>query len=91
MNQNIIRNTAYNYLHGYRLSLTYLEEMQQLAAEGKKTRYHIYKWLCELAPNSRVMNDRCEFVVEIDAEENTDLVNDLQKLFLVKVLKRATH
>ena len=36
MNQNVIKNTAYNYLHGYRLSMTYLEEIQQLVAEGKK-------------------------------------------------------
>ena len=37
--------------------MMYLEEMQQLVAEGKKTRYHISKRLCELARNSWGTND----------------------------------
>ena len=40
------------------------------------------------AGTQQLGNEWCEIVVEIDTEENRD--NDLQKLFLVKVLKRAT-
>ena len=90
MNQNVIKNTAYNYLHDYRLSMVHLEEKQRLVAVGRKMKYHIYKRLCELAPNSQVIDDKYGFVVEVDSEENTDLVDNLQKLLFVKVLKRAT-
>ena len=72
------------------LMMVHLEEIQQLVAVGRKRKYHIYKRLCELAPNSRVIDNKYGFVVEIDSEENRDLVDDLQKLFFVKVLKRAT-
>ena len=90
MNQNVTKNSVYDYLHGYRLSMVHLEEIQQLVAENKNTKYFIYKRLCELALNSRVINDKHGFIVEIDSEENRDLVDVLQKLFFVKVLKRAT-
>ena len=43
-----------------------------------------------MVPNIWVIDDKYEFVVEIDSEENRDLVGILQKLFFVKVLKRIT-
>ena len=70
--------------------MVHLEEIQQLVAVGRRTNYHIYKCLCEVVPNIWVIDDKYEFVVEIDSEENRDLVGILQKLFFVKVLKRIT-
>ena len=90
MNQNLIKNTAYNYLHDYRLNMVHLEDIQQLVVVVKKKKYHIYKRLCELAPNSQVIDNKYWFVVKIDYQENRDLVDNLQKLFFKKVLKKAT-
>ena len=77
-------------MHDYRLSMVHLEDIKQLAAVVRKTKYHIYKRLCELAPNSQVIDNKYGFVVEIDYEENRDLVDNPQKLFFVKLLKKAT-
>ena len=70
--------------------MVHLEEIQQLVAVGRATNYHIYKCLCEVVPYNWVIDDKYELVVEIDSEENRELVDNLQKLFFVKVLKRVT-
>ena len=66
MNKNVIHNTAYNYLSGYHISMGHLEEMEKLVVESSNTKFYLYKRLCELAPNSRVTNQKCAFIVEID-------------------------
>ena len=90
MNKNVIHNTAYNYLSGYHISMEHLEEMEKLVVESSNTKFYLYKRLCELAPNSRVTNEKCAFIVEIDAEENRKLVDDMERIFIIKVLKRTT-
>ena len=47
MNQNVIQNTAYNYLSSYKLSMEYLEEMKKLVAESTKTKFYLCKRLWE--------------------------------------------
>ena len=75
-------NTAYNYLSGYHISMEHLEEeIEKLVMECSNTKFYLYKRLCELAPNSRVTNEKCAFIVEIDAEENRKLVDDMQRIF----------
>ena len=81
MNQNVIHNTAYNYLSSYKLNMEHFEEMKKLVAESIKTKFYLYKRLCEWALNSQVTEAKCLFVVEIDAEENRGLVEDLEKTF----------
>ena len=67
--------------------MEHFEEMKKLVAESKKVKlYLLYKRLCEWVPNSRVTEGKCLFVVEIDAEENRGLVEDLEKNFLMKVV-----
>ena len=41
-------------------------------------------------PNNRVTNEKCTFILEIDAEENRKLVDNMQEVFIIKVLKRTT-
>ena len=84
MNQNVIHNTACNYLSSYKLSMEHFEEMKKLVAESTKMKFYLYKRLCKWAPNSQVTTGKCLFVVEIDAEEG--LVGDLEKNFLMKVV-----
>ena len=68
MNKNIIHNTAYNYLSNYHLSMKHLDEIQKLVVESTKAKFYLKKRLCELAPNSRVTEESCSFIVEIDAK-----------------------
>ena len=63
--------------------------MKKLVVESSNTKFYLYKRLRELVPNSWVTNEKCVFVVEIDAEENRKLVDDIQKTFLIKVLKKT--
>ena len=86
MNQNVIHNTAYDYLSSYKLSIEHFEEMKKLVGKSTKTIFFIYKRLCEWVLNSQVTEGKCSFVVEIDAEENRGLVEDLEKNFLMKVV-----
>ena len=90
MNKNIIHNAAYNYLNGYHLSMEHLEEMKKLVVKSSNTKFYLYKHLSKLVPNSQMANTKCAFVVEIDAEENRKLVDNIQKTFLINVLKRTT-
>ena len=46
-----------------------------------------FKRLCQLAPNSRVKEDKRWFVVEINCKENRQLVNILTRIFLTNILK----
>ena len=41
-------------------------------------------------PNNQVTNEKCTFILEIDAEENRKLVDNIQGVFIIKVLKRTT-
>ena len=85
MNKNEINNRAYNYLHGYHISMKNLEEIEKLVVESTKTKtkFYLYKKLCELAPNSRVIKEASSFVVETDNEENRNLIDDIQRSFLL--------
>ena len=51
MNQNVINNTAYNYLSYYGISMKHLNEIKKLVVESTNTKFYLYKRLCELAPN----------------------------------------
>ena len=75
MNKNVIHNTVYNYVSGYHISMEHLEEMEKLVVESSNTKFYLYKRLYNLAPNSRVRNEKCAFIVEIDAKENKKLVD----------------
>ena len=66
--------------------MEHFKEMKKLVAESKKVEFYLYKRLCEWVPNSQVSEGKCLFVVEIDAEENRGLVEDLEKNFLMKVV-----
>ena len=66
------------------------EEIEKLVMECSNTKFYLYKRLCELAPNSRVTNEKCAFIVEIDAEENRKLVDNMQRISIIKVLKTTT-
>ena len=43
MNQNVIPNTACNYLSSYKLSMEHFEEMKKLVAESTKMKFYLYK------------------------------------------------
>ena len=90
MNKNVIHNTAHNYLSGYHISMEHLHEMEKLVVESSNTNFCLDKRLCELAPNSRVITKKCAFIVEIDAEENRKLVDNMQRIFIINVLKKTT-
>ena len=68
-------------MSNFKLNKEHLEEMKKLVAESIKTKFYLYKRLCEWALNSQVTEAKCLFVVEIDAEENRGLVEDLEKTF----------
>ena len=87
MNKNVIHNSPYNYLSGYHISMERLEEMEKLVVESSNTTFYLYKRLCELAPNSRVTNEKCALILEIDSEENRKLEDNMQRIFIIKVLK----
>ena len=70
--------------------MEHLEEMEKLVVESSNTEFYLCKCLCELAPNSRVTNEKCAFIVEIDAKENRKLVDNMDRIFIIKVLKRTT-
>ena len=89
MNKNIIHNTAYNYLSDYRLSMEHLDEIQKLVVANIKMKFCLCKRLCKLAPNSRVTEESCSFIVEIDAEEKENQVDNIGKKFLIKIIKRT--
>ena len=91
MNKNKINNTAHNYLHGYHISNEHLEEIEKLEVESTKrnTKFYLCKKLCELVPNNWVTKEASSFIVEIDSEENRNLVDDIQRLLLIRVLKRT--
>ena len=42
-----------------------------------------------LAPNSWVIKEAISFIVEIDSEKNRNLVDDIQRMSLIRVLKRT--
>ena len=90
MNKNVIDNTVYNYLSGYHISMEHLKEMEKIAVESSNTKSYLYKPLCRLAPNSQLTNEKCAFIVEVDAKENRKLVDNMQRIFVIKVLKRTT-
>ena len=85
MNQNIINNTAYDYLSYFGISMKHLDEIKTFVVESMNTKFYLYKRLCELVPNSRVTEERCWFIVEIDAEENRKLLDDIAKKFLILI------
>ena len=89
MSQNVINNTAYNYLSYYGISMKHLDEIKKLVVESTNTKFYLYKRLCELAPNSRFTEERFWFIVETDAEENRKLMDDIGKNFLINVVKRT--
>ena len=63
---------------------------KKLVVESTKTkaRFYLYKKLCELGPNSRVTKEASSIIVDICNEENRNLVGDIQRSFLIRVLKR---
>ena len=85
----IYYNTAYNYLSDYHLRMEHLGEIQKLVLESTKTKFCLYKRLCELVLNSRVTKERCSFIVENEAQENKNLVDKIGKSFLIKIIKRT--
>ena len=85
MNQNIINNTAYDYLSYFGINMKHLDEIKTFVVESMNTKFYLYKRLCELVPNSRVTEERCWFIVEIDAEENRKLLDNIGKNFLILI------
>ena len=85
MNQNIINNTAYDYLSYFGINMKHLDEIKTFLVETMNTKFYLYKRLCELVPNSRVTEERCWFIVEIDAEENRKLLDNIGKNFLILI------
>ena len=55
--------------------------------QKNETNYLIYKRICELVPNSFVLSSQNWFDVEIDADENGKLVEDLNKKVVTKFLR----
>ena len=70
--------------------MEHLEEMEKIVVESSNTKFYLYKPLYKLAPNSQVTNEKCAFIVEIDAKENRKSVDKMQRIFIIKVLKRTT-
>ena len=87
MNKNVIHTTAYNYLSGYHISMEHSQEKEKLVAQSSKTKSYLYKRLCELTVNIQVTEGKSSFIVEIYAEENRNLVDDIQRNFLIRVIK----
>ena len=85
MNQNIINNTAYDYLSYFGINMKHLDEIKTFLVESMNTKFYLYKRVCELVPNSRVTEERCWFIVEIDAEENRKLLDNIGKNFLILI------
>ena len=71
--------------------MEHLEEIQKLVVESTKTKtkFYLYKKLCELVLNSWVTKEASSFIVEIDSEENRNLVDNIQRTFLIRVVKRT--
>ena len=57
--------------------MEHLDEIQKLVVESTARKFYLFKTLCELALNSRVTKENCSSIVEIDAEENKNLVDDI--------------
>ena len=57
--------------------------------ESGKTKFYLFKSLCELAVNNWVTEGKNSFIVQIDAEENRNLEEDIQRNFLIRVIKRT--
>ena len=55
--------------------MEHFDEIKRLVVESTKTKFYLYKRLCELVLNSRVTEESCSFIVEIDAEENKNLMD----------------
>ena len=66
--------------------MEHFKEMKKLVAESTKMKFYLYKRLWKWAPNSGDTEGKCLFAVKIDAEENSGLVEDLEKFFLMKVV-----
>ena len=67
--------------------MEHFEGIQKLVEESGKTKFYLFKSLCELAMNSWVTEGKNLFIVEIDAEENRNLEEDIQRNFLIRVIK----
>ena len=44
-----------------------------------KAKFYLSKQLCKLVPNNRVIEGKSSFVVQIDAEENRGLMEDIEE------------
>ena len=62
--------------------------MKELIINSTKTKYYLFKRLCELMLNSQLEEENKRWlIVEINYKENCGLINDLSKIFLTKVIK----
>ena len=67
MNENIINDTAYNYLHNYNLSMEHHNERKKLIINSTKTKFYLFKRLSELRSNSQLEKENKRwFIVEIN-------------------------
>ena len=70
--------------------MEHLDEIKKLVVESTKTKFYLYKRLCELVLKRRVTEESCSFIVEIDAEENKNLMDKKYwEKFLIKIIKRT--
>ena len=77
------------YITNYKMVYNINENGKKLCAliQENETNYLIYKQICELARNSFVVSYQNWFDVEIDADENGKLVENLNKKVLTKFLR----
>ena len=67
MNENIINDTAYNYLCKYNLSMEHHNERKKLIINSTKTKFYLFKRLSELRSNSQLEKENKRwFIVEIN-------------------------
>ena len=90
MNKNEIYNRAYIIIYMViTLAWTFGRNWKISSEKYKNTKFYLYKKLCELVYNSQVTKEASSFIVEIDSEENRNLVDNMKRSFLIRVLKRA--
>ena len=85
---NQTKNCSSNLMYCYGI-IKNSENFDRLAEEVDKKEYFIYRKIFLLLENCRIVNENAYcLTAEIDSEENTYLLQDIQKKVFIKVIGR---
>ena len=89
MNENIKKNLIYNYLSRY--NFVSEKDYKKLEKLLKKKEYFIYKEIFELLESCRIVESTLDrIIIEIDAEQNNHLLDDIAKKNFITRLSQRT-